>query len=156
MYPWILFFGYHSCFTFGVDLYLNALNEERVVERKSENEKRHVVALCILNFKCFCCTMFLVRSITTWTKFWPFLTTTYLWWTNVDISDSYYYLLSMWAIQKLQSLSHIPQYRPCFFQCKQSHKPPLSKITFAFLPQLYSSTSTLNSSTSNQQPNGID
>ena len=27
--------------TFGLDLYLNALNEERVVERKSENEKIH-------------------------------------------------------------------------------------------------------------------
>ena len=38
-------FIYHSCFTFGVDLYVNAFNEERVEERKTENKKRYVVAL---------------------------------------------------------------------------------------------------------------
>ena len=32
----VVVFSYHFCFTFGVDLYLNALNGERAVERKTD------------------------------------------------------------------------------------------------------------------------
>ena len=40
------------------------------------------------------------HSMTTWTKFCPFLTTTYLLWTNIVLSGTTY-LLSTWTIQKL-------------------------------------------------------